>query len=66
MVEEKKHLPSFDELPHYRNFSGCAWGVWGPDDQLGTVNLLTDDLVRLTAQEEIKYVYIVSVPLSCS
>jgi hypothetical protein len=47
-------LPSFDELPKFKNFSGCAWGVWGTDDQLGTVNLLTDDVVQRTCQEEVK------------
>jgi hypothetical protein len=53
--ETEKPLPTFDELPAYKNFSGCAWGVWGPDDQLGTVNLLTEDIVKKAA-EEIKYV----------
>lgn len=47
-------LPTFDELPKYKNFAGCAWGVWGPDDQLGTVNLLTDEVVQQAAAEEIK------------
>ncbi|RED98951.1 cyclase family protein [Marinoscillum furvescens] len=27
------------------------WGQWGPDDQLGTLNYLTDSLVILAAQE---------------
>ncbi|KAF9445766.1 hypothetical protein P691DRAFT_251987 [Macrolepiota fuliginosa MF-IS2] len=49
-----KKLPTFDELPHFKNFSGCAWGVWGPDDELGTVNLLTDEVVARTAAEEIR------------
>jgi hypothetical protein len=49
-------LPTFDELPTYKNFPGCAWEVWGPDDQLGTVNLLTEDVVKKAAEEEIKYV----------
>lgn len=44
-------LPTFDELPKYKNFAGCAWGVWGPDDQLGTVNLLTDEVVQQAAAE---------------
>lgn len=49
-------LPTFDELPAFKNFPGCAWQVWGEDDQLGTVNLLTDEVVQRAAQEEIKYV----------
>jgi len=47
-------LPTFDELPSYKNLPGCAWHVWGADDELGTVNLLTDDLVKRVSQEEIK------------
>lgn len=51
-----KPLPAFDELPPFKNFPGCAWDVWGPDDQLGTVNLLTEEVVQRAAREEIKYV----------
>jgi hypothetical protein len=47
-------LPSFDELPWFKNFPGCAWGVWGPEDQLGTVNLLTEEVVQRAAAEEIR------------
>ena len=55
-MSSEKPLPTFDELPAYKNFPGCAWAVWGPDDQLGTVNLLTEDVVKRAAEEEIKYV----------
>ncbi|KAF9265996.1 hypothetical protein L218DRAFT_971848 [Marasmius fiardii PR-910] len=47
------NLPTFDELPKYKDFDGCAWEVWGKDDQLGTVNLLTEDVVKRAAIEEI-------------
>ncbi|KZS89845.1 hypothetical protein SISNIDRAFT_458521 [Sistotremastrum niveocremeum HHB9708] len=47
-------LPTFDELPKFRNFTGCAWQVWGSDDQLGTINLLTPDVVQRAAKEEIR------------
>lgn len=50
-----QNLPAFDDLPKFKDFSGCAWSVWGPDDQLGTINLLTSDLVQTAAKEEIKY-----------
>ena len=50
-----KKLPSFDELPRFHEFTGCAWDVWGKGDQLGTVNLLTDAIVKRAAQEEIRY-----------
>ncbi|CDO71941.1 hypothetical protein BN946_scf184940.g88 [Trametes cinnabarina] len=52
MSAERK-LPTFDELPPFRDFTGCAWEVWGKDDQLGTVNLLTEDVVK-EASKEIK------------
>ncbi|KAF7359050.1 hypothetical protein MSAN_01245900 [Mycena sanguinolenta] len=47
-------LPAYDELPYFKNFPGCAWGVWGAEDELGTVNLLTDALVKQSAAEEIR------------
>ena len=50
-----RKLPTFDELPAYKNFKGCAWEVWGEGDQLGTVNLLTPEVVK-EAAEEIKSV----------
>ncbi|KAK0493304.1 hypothetical protein EDD18DRAFT_1406232 [Armillaria luteobubalina] len=47
-------LPTFDELPMFKNHKGCAWQVWGPDDQLGTINLLSAEVVRTAASDEIK------------
>ncbi|KAF7359051.1 Serine/threonine protein kinase PRP4 [Mycena sanguinolenta] len=47
-------IPSYDALPVFKNFPGCAWSVWGAEDQLGTVNLLTDAVVKAAASEEIK------------
>ncbi|TRM57164.1 hypothetical protein BD626DRAFT_225283 [Schizophyllum amplum] len=47
-------LPAFDELPRYKDMAGCAWGVWGKDDQLGTVNILTEEVVKRAATEEIR------------
>ncbi|KAN0075563.1 putative cyclase domain containing protein [Tylopilus felleus] len=47
-------LPTFDELPRFQEFNGCAWEVWGKDDQLGTINLLTEDVVQRAAREEIR------------
>ncbi|KAF5387168.1 hypothetical protein D9615_002095 [Tricholomella constricta] len=46
-------IPTFDELPAFHDLPGCAWTVWGEKDQLGTVNLLTDEVVRRAAGEEI-------------
>ncbi|KAF8437506.1 hypothetical protein L210DRAFT_2330577 [Boletus edulis BED1] len=53
-VSESKALPTFDKLPKFHEFSGCAWEVWGKDDQLGTINLLTEDVVQRAAREEIR------------
>lgn len=47
----QKKLPTFDELPSFHQYSGCAWGVWGPDDELGTVNLLTEEVVAEAVKE---------------
>ncbi|KAI0344951.1 hypothetical protein BDW22DRAFT_1426672 [Trametopsis cervina] len=44
-------LPAFDELPNFHEYTGCAWSVWGKDDELGTVNLLTEEVVAEAAKE---------------
>ncbi len=49
------NLPDFDDLPSFHDMPGCAWGLWGKDDQLGTVNLLTPEVVARAAKEEIRY-----------
>ena len=51
---EERKLPNFDELPKFHEMAGCAWDVWGKGDQLGTVNMLTDAVVRRAALEEIR------------
>ena len=50
------NLPTFDELPKFHEWTGCAWGVWGAGDELGTVNLLTEEVVAM-AMKEVKSVY---------
>ena len=40
-------LPSFDELPINPEYPAhSAWGVFGEDDNLGTLNLLTEEVVQ--------------------
>lgn len=46
-----RKLPSFDELPNFHEYTGCAWEVWGKGDELGTVNLLTAEVVAEAAKE---------------
>ena len=48
--------PRFDDLPRpAEDPTGLplAWGVWGPDDQVGTLNRITDATVA-EAREEIR------------
>ncbi|UPL04157.1 hypothetical protein LCI18_015091 [Fusarium solani-melongenae] len=48
-------LPSFAELPvDKQGPHGNAWGLWGPDDQLGTLNYLTPKVVAEAVKEEVK------------
>lgn len=49
-----RDLPSLKELPNFKELPGCAWDVWGKGDELGTVNILTDEVVRRAAKEEIQ------------
>lgn len=42
-------LPLDKSGPH-----GNAWGRWGPNDQLGTLNFLTDDVVAKAVSECVK------------
>jgi hypothetical protein len=50
-----KNLPDFDSLPKVKDMpQGCAWGVFDKDgkkDVLGTINLLTPDVVKAAASE---------------
>lgn len=45
------HLPSFDELPIKPTYPPrSAWGIFGEDDQIGTLNLLTPERVAAAAK----------------
>lgn len=47
--------PSFSNLPVDKSGPrGNAWGLWGPDDQLGTLNHLTDKRVRDACRDEVR------------
>ena len=48
-------LPRFAELPLRKGDPPhSAWGLYGNDDQLGTLNRLTDDVVLNAANKEIQ------------
>lgn len=45
-------IPDFNDLPAVDGMpQGCAWGVFGKDDKVGTLNLLTP-AVRAEACKE--------------
>jgi len=45
------NLPSYDQLPVKEGApQGSAWGLFGDDDQLGTINLLTPERVMEAAR----------------
>lgn len=51
--------PRFDELPLKQGHpKGSAWGLWGDHDERGTLNLITDDVVRAASAELIKGIVI--------
>lgn len=44
--------PSFDALPlRQGDPKASAWGLWGDDDELGSLNLLEPSIVRAAAAE---------------
>lgn len=46
--------PRFDELPLRKGDpKGSAWGLWGDRDERGTLNLITEDVVRAASAEAI-------------
>jgi kynurenine formamidase len=65
-ARQRPKLPSFDALLKRTDApAGSAWGLFGPDDELGTMNFLTDETVR-QASTEIKRgrVFSLNMPLS--
>lgn len=51
MTFMNERLPAFDELPVNPNHPPrSAWGLFGDDDQIGTLNLLTPERVVAAAQ----------------
>lgn len=43
-MSDVDNLPSYRQLPFRKGAPpGSSWGLWGDDDQLGTLNLLTDE-----------------------
>jgi len=38
--------PTYDELPRDLSGAGSAWGLYGDEDSIGRLNLITPDIVR--------------------
>ncbi|KAL8832235.1 MAG: hypothetical protein Q9170_004956 [Blastenia crenularia] len=54
-MASQPNRPAFKTLPlHAGDPPHSAWGIYGPDDQLGTLNRLTDELTAKAAREEIR------------
>ena len=47
---DSSSLPSYDELPVAPQGGRSAWGIFGPDDQMGLFNLLTPDNAAAAAK----------------
>ncbi|KAL8944019.1 MAG: hypothetical protein Q9216_000728 [Gyalolechia sp. 2 TL-2023] len=54
-MASRSTLPEFEALPlHLGDPPHSAWGLYGPDDQLGSLNRLTDEIVTQAARDEIR------------
>lgn len=52
MIPKYFQMPDFDCLPLDKTGPpGNAWGLFGPDDNLGRLNLLTPEVVKAAASE---------------
>lgn len=50
-TESPEKLPSWSQLPYKKGEpKGSAWGLWGDDDEHGTLNLLTPERKAAAAQ----------------
>ncbi len=59
--------PNFDSLPlRTGDPKASAWGLWGDEDELGTLNLLTPEVVQAAASEiQLGLPVPLNLPLDC-
>ena len=59
-------IPSYDQLPIRAGApAGAAWGVFGDDDEVGTINLLTPDrVVAATSSIRTGKVFALNLPIN--
>ena len=50
MTDEGTELPDYADLPHAPHGARSAWGLFGTDDNLGLVNLMTADRIAGAAR----------------
>lgn len=59
-------VPDYDDLPYHEELEmHSAWGIFGKDDQIGTLNFITDECVKAAgAQVQKGKVFNLSLPLN--
>ncbi|MGB8683717.1 MAG: cyclase family protein [Candidatus Binatus sp.] len=64
-ISPPSKLPSYDELPVRKGApAGAAWGVFGDDDEVGTINLLTPErVVAATSSIRTGKVFALNLPI---
>jgi kynurenine formamidase len=65
-VAPSPNIPSYDELPVRAGApAGAAWGVFGDDDEVGTINLLTPErVVAATSSIRTGKVFALNLPIN--
>jgi len=60
------NVPDYDDLPYHEELEmRSAWGVFGDDDQIGTLNFITNECVKAAGAEVQKgKVFNLSLPLN--
>ena len=66
VVAPSPKIPSYDQLPVRAGApAGAAWGVFGDDDEVGTINLLTPDrVVAATSSIRTGKVFALNLPIN--
>lgn len=61
----KRLRPRFEDLPlREGDPKGSAWGLWGDEDEMGTLNLITPEAVAQATQEACRGIVVsLSLPL---
>ena len=65
-ISPPPQLPSYDDLPVRAGApAGAAWGVFGDDDEVGTINLLTPErVIAATSSIRTGKVFALNLPIN--